>query len=251
MSIELGDEMQIRITFWDKDQDMVAPLVNFMLVQLDEINNTLSMGKAHENRVFIEGRIAEIQDTLSLLQAELVKLMKDEELLAFEEQVKAGVLMSGEILSSIYSKEVELEVARYSLDASSPQIAMLERELRLLREKNREISQGSGSGKGLLPRFEVVPELKVKLEELQLKFEYYTQVLAFMGPQYEQAKIDEIKDIPSIQVLDYANRPDKKDKPFRALLVVVFCGIGFVFLASGIIIYETEIKQDAEEIAEA
>ncbi len=47
--------------------------------------------------------------------------------------------------------------------------------------------------------------------------------------EYEEAKIEEAKDIPTVQVLDVAKVPERKSKPRRALLVIsilLVCLIG-------------------------
>ena len=47
--------------------------------------------------------------------------------------------------------------------------------------------------------------------------------------EYEEAKIEEAKDIPTVQVLDVAKVPEKKSKPRRVLLVIsilLVCLIG-------------------------
>ena len=47
--------------------------------------------------------------------------------------------------------------------------------------------------------------------------------------EYEEAKIEEAKDIPTVQVLDIAKVPERKSKPRRVLLVIsilLVCLIG-------------------------
>ena len=54
--------------------------------------------------------------------------------------------------------------------------------------------------------------------------------------QYEIAKIEEIKNIPIVNVMDAGRPAAKKEKPKRAIIVVfsfvlsLFAGIGFVYI---------------------
>ena len=53
--------------------------------------------------------------------------------------------------------------------------------------------------------------------------------MEFLLPQYEQAKIQEAKDTPTVQVLDKAVPPDLRAKPKRAIMVIMVGFISFLF----------------------
>jgi uncharacterized protein involved in exopolysaccharide biosynthesis len=69
------------------------------------------------------------------------------------------------------------------------------------------------------------------LESFRLYREVVTQqrILEFVLPIYEQAKIDEQKDIPVLLVLDKAVPPEKKTKPQRSLIVLLFSFLTLIF----------------------
>ena len=54
--------------------------------------------------------------------------------------------------------------------------------------------------------------------------EVQNTLYTFLTQQYEEAKIQEARDTPTVQVLDYAVLPDLKYKPVRSRIVI----IGFV-----------------------
>jgi len=47
--------------------------------------------------------------------------------------------------------------------------------------------------------------------------------------QYEMAKVEEARDLPTVRVLDQANLPEKKSWPKRTLLVLAGCFLTFIF----------------------
>lgn len=51
---------------------------------------------------------------------------------------------------------------------------------------------------------------------------YHEVILELLAKQYELAKIDEAKDSAIIQVLDIAIEPDRKSKPKRSLIVLLY-----------------------------
>jgi len=224
IEVNLEEQFQITVSFWDTDQEMVAEMTNYILHCLDSLNIVFSTGKAHENRVFIEGRVNTILDSLKMLEHELSTFMEKEGILSLTDQVAVSVEKAAELKAQIMAKEIELTIAKNIFDKKNPKILQMENELAGYRSKYREFYRDNPDDK-LMPNFNKVPELGIRFTRIQREINYYVKLLEFLGPQYEKAKIDEAKTIPTIQVLDYASRPEKKDKPRRSILVIVFTGI--------------------------
>jgi len=75
-----------------------------------------------------------------------------------------------------------------------------------------------------------MPALGMELSELTREAEIQKEIFKLITNQYELAKIEEAKDINTIQILDKAVPPDKKSGPNR--LMVVFSITTFGLLAS-------------------
>jgi uncharacterized protein involved in exopolysaccharide biosynthesis len=74
-----------------------------------------------------------------------------------------------------------------------------------------------------------IPDLGLTHLRLQRELEIQTELFKFLTMEYEEAKIEEAKDIPTVQVLDVAKVPERKSKPRRVLLVIsilLVCLIG-------------------------
>lgn len=224
--VDVGEEDQIIIEFWDKDQEKVAEITNYILFCLDSLNIAQNTNDATYSRDFIESRLQLVLDSLLYLEKEIGTFMKSEGVLNLEEQVKEGISAAAEIKLRILAKEVELAVAEKSLNSDNPTILRIKYELMSLRSKYHEIFAGKDKNR-LFPGFESVPELELKFTRLRRKADYFLKLLEFLAPQYEQAKIEAVKSIPTIQVLDYAARPDKKDRPRRTKMVLISVIIAF------------------------
>nr|MBC8490743.1 hypothetical protein [Bacteroidota bacterium] len=87
----------------------------------------------------------------------------------------------------------------------------------------------------LFPVFSEVPELGVQLLRMKRDVEIQNTLFTFLTQQYEEAKIQEARDTPTVQVLDKAIRPEKRAKPKRKLIVLglfflsTFVSVIFVF----------------------
>ncbi|MCK4447663.1 MAG: hypothetical protein KAW56_11365 [Candidatus Marinimicrobia bacterium] len=228
MDVGIGDEMQIYIHIWDQDQDMIADITNYAVQCLDSINIAIASKKASQTRQFLAYRIDEVIDSLLLLEGKLSEFMEGENIISLEDQIRVSVESAAQLRSEIIMAEIELAVTRKMLSPSDPKIMMLKNRLSQLNRKYSECFSENTSDK-LFPDFRKVPELGIGLKNIERKTKYYDSLLEFLGPQYEKAKIEEKQDIPTIEVVDWAARPDRKDKPHRALIVIiVFCVVTFL-----------------------
>jgi uncharacterized protein involved in exopolysaccharide biosynthesis len=223
---EVGDEYQVEISMFDKDQDMVANMTNYVIHCLDSLNIELTVSQARNNRQFMEKRVNAVLDSLEIVSNQLAKYMKDNGILSLEDQVSVGVQQAALIQSLIIQKEVEYEVASKSFNENNAFVKQKKNEIQSLERKYSEYINNN-SIDNLIPNFSRVPDLQLELIKLQRQVEYYSKLVEYLGPLYEQQKFEEAKNIPTLQVLDYAVRPELKAKPKRAIIVIL------VFILSG------------------
>jgi uncharacterized protein involved in exopolysaccharide biosynthesis len=220
IDITLHEEMQISFSFWDEDQDQVSEITNYFIQCLDSINVALSTKKGKENRIFIEQRIENILNSLKILEKELTNFMEEEGILSLPDQVSVGVQSAAELKAQIMTKQIELAIAKGTYETNSAIIKQLNNELNSYKSTYNEFFQDS-EGQKLLPNFTKIPKLGIKFATIERQIKYYIKVIEFLGPEYESAKIEEAKTISTIQVLDKAVRPEWKDKPKRARIVLI------------------------------
>jgi uncharacterized protein involved in exopolysaccharide biosynthesis len=77
---------------------------------------------------------------------------------------------------------------------------------------------------------------------LQRNVEIQTKILTYLLPVYEQAKIEEKKETPTILVLDKPYVAERKTKPKRLTMVLLSIFGSFFVLSICTIIYETTFK---------
>ena len=225
---EVGDENQVVVSMIDKDQDLVADLTNYIIYCLDSLNIELSVSNARNNRIFMEMRVNSIMDSLEYVSQNLADFMKSKGILSLQDQVTIGVEQAAFLKSTIIQKEVELEVAIKSFGSDNPTVNLLKFELQSLDSKYKDFTENNNV-ESLIPNFSEVPDLQLKLLKMQRQAEYYSRLIEYLGPMYEQQKFEEAKNIPTLQILDRAIRPELKTKPKRATIVIL------VFLLSTII----------------
>ncbi|MBN2279904.1 MAG: hypothetical protein JXQ65_04940 [Candidatus Marinimicrobia bacterium] len=231
----IGDEMQIYIGMWDQDQEAIADMVNYAVYCLDSINISISTKKAREMKEFMKYRVEDVMDSLNRIQADLTKYMKSENVFSLENQVFVGLENAGQIQASIIAAEIELAITKSATNENNPNTEIIKEKLNILQNKYESLILAKEPN-SILPKFENIPEIGIHLEEVKRKVEYYALMLQFLGPQYEKAKIDEKKELPTIEVLDYGVRPERKDKPKRALIVILVCFMSTIFSSAYVLI---------------
>ena len=82
-------------------------------------------------------------------------------------------------------------------------------------------------------RLAAVPETGMESLRLLRELKTLEQLRALLTAQYEQARIDEVRDVATLEPLDVALPPDKRVRPKRGFLVLTGLMLG---LAAGIAI---------------
>lgn len=225
--IEIGEEEQIVVSLFDKDQEMVAEMTNYIIHCLDSLNISLSTSKAKNNRRFVENRIQMTMDSLSLFENKTAQFMENNDIISLSEQLKAEIEKAADMKAQIMAKEVELDVMKARLNPDNQAIANSEIALRFLKDKYCEFFDSTGSDK-LFINLDNVPYIQKQYAQLLRKVVYFSKLLEYLGPQYEQAKIEETRDIPTIQVIDRAKKPEWKDGPRRLKIIVSALFVSFI-----------------------
>lgn len=246
VSFEIQDEDFITVEVFDKDPQRAANMANYFVEILNEISITLGTQESRNNREFIEKRLEESKAALRRAEDSLrVYQERTRTMVLAADETKSGVSAIAELFGMKAKKEVELAVARKTLGSESPAIKQLELELRELEKK--------------LGTF---PEIGIESLRLYRDMIIQQKVVEYLVPLYEQARINEQKDVPVLLVLDTAKPPDRKSKPQRLLIVSVFSFLSFlasillVFLMDGASTREStgrsiemRIKKQARKIA--
>lgn len=234
--VELGDENQIVIVVFDRDQERVADMTNYVIGLLDSINMSLAAQYGSEERKFIEIQLNDILDSLAILEKELLSFMNSNNILSVEEQIISEVNFATELKYQLLIKETELKV----MEQTKRNDILIESQLIAINKLKDQYDKLFIPGSELFIDLTQTPDITIFMKQMERRINYFNEVLMFMGPLYEQAKISEAKYIPTFEVLDYAHRPDRKAKPKRAIIVI--SAFLFALLSSGVYVLLKETQ---------
>jgi uncharacterized protein involved in exopolysaccharide biosynthesis len=252
VDFNIEDEGNIVISVTDKSPQRASDMANNYIQILNEISTNLGVTEARNNREFIEKRFNEIQVDIANIEDSLKRFSKDYNVLEMKEQMKAAIESAAELQAKTEIAKIERDLLKSNFGADNPltkQAEMKYNELNkmLISLRFGEDKDLKSSLKLFIP-FENVPETGIKYIRLMRDFEIQTKVLEFIYPIYEQAKIEEQKDIPVVLVVDKAIPPEKKSSPKRALIVIAAFFLSFFFSVGYVLMKESYSSLQKDEI---
>lgn len=213
------------ISIEDKDPVLAKNMVEFLVELLDKINIELSVRNARNNREFIEQRYYQAKDDLTKAEDSL-KAFQLIYGVAPDLQIKAAAQSVFGLESELKAEEVKLDVLKNILSSDQPEVKMQESKVNALKSKITEINKSTDLNDFL--RLGNSPQIAIQFLRLERDIEIQTKIVTFLLPLYEKAKIDEKRETPTIIVLDDPVIAERKTKPKRLTMVVVWTFVGFM-----------------------
>jgi len=232
--LEIQDEGNLTISVYDKDPQKAANIANYLVDKLNEVNTDLSVTNAKANREFVEKRYLQCVGDINTLETGMKQFQQQYGVIAVPEQLEATVKSMASIYLDLYKKEVAFNVMQQTYGKDSPLTENAKLEMNELRKKINQLNNGTDDSQKevkLLIPFKEAPELGNEYLKIFRNLEIQYKILEFIQPLYEQAKIEEVRNTPSVLVLDKAAPTDRKAKPkgtiYAMIAFVVSLGIGF------------------------
>jgi uncharacterized protein involved in exopolysaccharide biosynthesis len=220
VEIHVAGDGVIYVSVDDKDPQRAADMANAYVEELDAVNRTKRHTAAGQARAFLDRRIAQANLDLRKAEEELRGLQEESGLLDPEEQVRAAVRALTELESQLILEEVELDLLEARLGPAHPQRGALQREVEELRAKVRELEEGTPGPRTDEDRIALreLPDLALAHFRALREVKVQETISEFLRQQFEQYRIQEERDTPTIYVLDPARPADRKHHPKRSIL---------------------------------
>ncbi|MCU0372626.1 MAG: hypothetical protein MUE56_05225 [Ignavibacteria bacterium] len=208
-----------------KDPQIAKEMVEFLIDHLNKTFTELNVLDAKNNREFLEKRYNEAMIVLNKTE-DSMKVFQDKYGVSPELRVKAAIQTQMQLEATVISEEVKLDMLKKILSPDQPEIKEQENKIASLKSKLEDIKSMPGSESELA--LYGAPEIIMGYLRLQRELEIQNKILTTLIPLFEQAKLQEKKDTPSLLIIDYPNVPDKKAKPKRLIIVGASGFLGFV-----------------------
>lgn len=254
--IDISPEGIISVSVTYKNKVLATNIANSYVEELDKFNTETAMTTGKKYRIFIEERLRSNEDSLAAAEEHLRAFQEKHHTVALETEIEGAI----ETIAKLKSEMILLEVQKAAIGSgnfNNPYVRKINQQLRELRRQLDQMEFGDTTvtkkefGAGFAVPFSELPEVAVEYARLVRDVEVQSAIFEILTQQYEQAKIMEAKDTPTVQFLDRASVPEKRTFPKRTLIVILtflialLVNMPLVFLLE----YFSEIKKNPQEHA--
>ena len=225
----------ITITVVDHDPKRAAAIGQAYVEELNRLVAELSTSSARRERIFLEERLQAVNKDLESAEKEFSQFASKNTAIDIKEQGKAMVEAAATLQGQLIAAESELEGLKQvytdnnvRVRSITARVNELKRQLEKIGGKGEDASAPAGQQQAsLYPSIRKLPLLGVTYADLYRRTKVQEAVFETLTKEYELAKVQEVKEIPTVKVLDSPNIPDKKSFPPRLLIMLL--GTAFAF----------------------
>lgn len=228
VDIAFEKEGNYTISIWDEDPKRAANMANRYIEIANNVSIRLTREEAKLQTKHIEQRIATMSAEIDALNSAIIEHSKKYKMFAPEEQAKSIANALAELKLQVLKYEVIFETYKIKYGANDPETIEIGNILESTRQKLFEIQ----SEPGFAGDFKIgdAAAVGIKFVSMSADLEAFMKMKVMLIPMLEEAKLDQVKNIENLYVLDKAIAADKKDRPKRSLIVAgTFIG-SFAFI---------------------
>jgi capsule polysaccharide export protein KpsE/RkpR len=241
----------ITIKVQDRDPRRARDLAQSYLDELNRLVTQTSTSAAHQERIFIERRLHDVQGDLEHAQLELSEFSSKTSTIDIKEQTRAMVDTGARVQAELLVEQSSLQSLRQiygdgnvRVRETEARIASLQGSLNKmtgsgapLATSNDESSSADDKGE-LYPPLRQLPRLAVPYADLYRRVRVQETVFELLTQQYEMARLEEARDVPTVRVIDVPGIPEKKSSPHRLWLTLLLTFISFSVTAFLVLVRE-------------
>jgi capsule polysaccharide export protein KpsE/RkpR len=219
----------ITIVVTDTSRERARDMTQAYVDALDDLLIKVNTSTAKREREFIEQRLVTVQSDLEKAQVALSDYASKNTTLDVKEQTKAMIDASAKLQGELIVARAETDSmsqiygeGNIRMRAANARVSELERELKKISGSQGNGQEESSGPDRLYPSLRELPIVAVRWADLYRQVKIKETVYDLLTEQYELARIEEVKSIPSVRVIDPPNWPEKKSFPPRRIIVLAF-----------------------------
>jgi capsule polysaccharide export protein KpsE/RkpR len=226
----------IGITVTDHNPQKAAAMTGAYVDELNRLVWELSTSSARRERIFLEGRLIAVNKDLESAEKNFSQFASKNTAIDVKEQGKAMVEAAAILQGQLIAAQSQLEGLKQIYSDNNVRVRSTEARIdELKRQLDKLGGKGESStelnpqpGDSLYPSIRKLPLLGVEYADLYRNAKIQETVLETLTKEYEMAKVQEAKEIPTVKVLDSPNVPDQKSFPPRTIIVVLGTALAWV-----------------------
>jgi capsule polysaccharide export protein KpsE/RkpR len=219
----------ITISVTDRDPKLAAGIAQAYVEELNQLVAELSTSAAHRERVFLEERLGSVKLDLDDASQKFSQFESTNKTIDIKEQARAMVQGAAAIEGELIATESELKGLEEIYTVNNVRVRSVKARIAELRRQLDKMGGATATGNrespaisdAAYPTIRRLPLLGVTYADLYRRMQIQETVYETLTQQFELAKVQEAKEIPSVKVLDAASLPERKSFPPRTLIALL------------------------------
>lgn len=232
----------ITITVTDHDPHRAQAMAQAYVDALNGLVAQVSTSSARRERMFIEGRLRTVKASLDTALQDFSQYASKNGTFDVPEQTKAMVESEGALQGQLIAAQSELEGLKQIYTDNNIRVRTLEARVNALKKQvenvsgnKADLSSDDSQIAGDFPSIRKLPLVGVRWANLYRETKIQETVYELLTQEYEFAKIQEAKEIPSVNLLDAPLLPERRSFPPRTMITLLGGALTFLLAAAFII----------------
>jgi len=235
----------LAITVTDRDPRRAQQMAQAYVDELNGLLSEVSTSSARRERIFIEQRLQTVKQDLSRIDKEFSEYESNNTVLDMPYQAKAMVEAAAQLQGELIAAQSQLDSLEQIYTPNNVRVRSVQARVNELKSQLRKMggtadTENPAAGPDstatdLYPSIKQLPLVGVHWLDLYRESKVQETVYELLTQQWELAKVQEAKEIPTAKVMDPANVPEKISFPPRLLLVSLGTLLAFLLAGVGIV----------------
>jgi uncharacterized protein involved in exopolysaccharide biosynthesis len=222
----------------DSIKNLAARVSNSFIEALDSINREKVSYRAKRAREYIEAQLLQTKAELDSAELKLMEFQKENKTISLPDQLTTAIESAAKLKAEIVNTEIEIALLEPNSRPDNKNLVALKKKLTQLQNEYEKFDIDSDD---YLVAFSDVPELGMQLSKLLRTVKIKNEVYILLQQQFYKEKIQENRDVPTIDVLDEAIPPNKQVSPRIIYNTVVGAIFALLLISTVFIIKEKKI----------
>jgi uncharacterized protein involved in exopolysaccharide biosynthesis len=238
----------ISLTVADRDPQRAAAMAGAYVEELNKLVAQLSTSSAHKERVFLEERLVAVKRDLDQASQDFSQFSSKNKTLDIKEEARAMLQGAATLEGQLIALESQLRGLQAIYTDNNVRVRSVQARIAELHKQLDSIGGPAGPAPGVpaasgtadssaqpqpasqsqFPSIRNLPILGATYADLYRRMTIQEAVYEALTQQYELAKVQEAKEIPSVKVLDAPLIPERKSFPPRLLIIAAGGFLGFI-----------------------
>lgn len=225
----------VSIAVTDADPHRARDIASAYVEELNKLLIAGNTSSAHLERIFLEERLKSLKVNLDNATSQLSQFSSRNATLNPQSQgaalIDAAAKLQGELItaqSELYGLKAQYSDDNVRVRTVQARIDELQSQLRKMGGMGENVEGADLKANQLYPSIRELPILGATYSNLYRQMMMQEGIYETLTKQYELAKVEEAKEIPTIKLLDVPEVPERKSSPHRAT-IVLFGALFFAF----------------------